>query len=383
MAGKTQPNCRTLVALSGRSFISLVWMQSQHKHLKRWSVQQYRTLMGALGLGKKSMSMLAQFPSNSSLITVAGFCCIALTAPAVAKDQVFLTLATGGVTGVYHPAGTEICRAVNKSRSKHGVRCAAEAGRGSVGSLKQLRDRDVDFAIVQADWQHHAYLGTSVFSEYGPMEDLRVVAGLHTEMAAIVVRADSGFMDVSDLKGQRINIGPAGSGSAATWGQLTQHLPWSEEDRAAITQEDLSGLGEALCVGEIDAYFVVIGHPAGVIEETQEVCPVQFIEIGADISEKMVADTPYYRAAEIPSGAYGEHNAIETIGTRALLVTVEQMPAHAVSTVLRSLLSDIERFRTVHPALTDLAGALFVEAKTEAPLHLGAVQFYKDQGYLP
>ncbi|WP_428525420.1 TAXI family TRAP transporter solute-binding subunit [Roseibium sp.] len=344
---------------------------------------RYQTLARACALGKKVMAVIAQIPSNRYLIAAASICCIALTAPAAAKDQVFLTLATGGVTGVYHPAGTAICRAVNESRSEHGVRCAAEAGRGSVGSLKQLRNRDVDFAIVQADWQHHAYLGTSVFAEFGPMADLRVVAGLHTEMAAIVVRADSGFMDISDLKGQRINIGPAGSGSAATWGQLSQHLPWSEEDRAAITQEDLSGLGEALCSGEIDAYFVVIGHPAGVIEETQEVCPVRFIEIGAGISEKMVADAAYYRAAEIPSGAYGEHNAIETIGTRALLVTVEQMPAHAVSTVLKSLLSDIERFRTVHPALTDLDGAQLFEAKTEAPLHLGAVQFYQDQGYLP
>lgn len=346
-------------------------------------MQRYRTLAGALGWGQMLICIMTHIPSNRSLIAVAGFCWIASTAPVASQDQLFLTLATGGVTGVYHPAGTAICRAVNKSRSEHGVRCTAEAGSGSVGSLKQLRDRDVDFAIVQADWQHHAYLGTSVFAEFGPMADLKVVAGLHTEMAAIVARADSGFMDLSDLKGQRINIGPAGSGSAATWGQLSQHLPWSEEDRAAITQEDLSGLGEALCSGEIDAYFVVIGHPAGVIEETQEVCPVQFIEIGAGISEKMVADAPYYRAAEIPSGTYGEHNAIETIGTRALLVTVEQMPAHAVSTVLRSLLSDIERFRTVHPALTDLDGAQLVEAKTEAPLHLGAVQFYEDQGYLP
>nr|WP_286189938.1 TAXI family TRAP transporter solute-binding subunit [Labrenzia sp. R4_2] len=329
------------------------------------------------------MTLIAQIPSNRYLIAAASICCIALTAPAAAKDQVFLTLATGGVTGVYHPAGTAICRAVNESRSEHGVRCAAEAGRGSVGSLKQLRDRDVEFAIVQADWQHHAYLGTSVFAEIGPMADLRVVAGLHTEMAAIVVRADSGFMDLSDLKGRRINIGPAGSGSAATWGQLSQYLPWTEEDRAAISQEDLSGLGEALCSGEIDAYFVVIGHPAGVIEETQEVCPVRFIEIGSNISAAMVKDAPYYRTAEIPSGAYGESSAVTTIGTRALLVTVEQMPAHVVSTVLSSLLADLEAFNTVHPALGDMAGTQFVETATEAPLHLGAVQFYQDQGYLP
>ena len=39
-------------------------------------------------------------------------------------EQQFISIGTGGVTGVYYPTGGAICRLVNRDRKEHGIRCA-------------------------------------------------------------------------------------------------------------------------------------------------------------------------------------------------------------------------------------------------------------------
>ena len=53
--------------------------------------------------------------------------------------QQFISIGTGGVTGVYYPTGGAICRLVNKDRKTHGIRCSAE----STGGLSITSTRSV------------------------------------------------------------------------------------------------------------------------------------------------------------------------------------------------------------------------------------------------
>ena len=93
----------------------------------------------------------------------------AMMAPAVYAEE-FITIGTGGVTGVYYPTGGAICRLVNKGRRDHGVRCSVESTGGSVANLNALRKELTDFGLVQSDWQYHTYNGTGFLSTKLPSQ---------------------------------------------------------------------------------------------------------------------------------------------------------------------------------------------------------------------
>ena len=82
---------------------------------------------------------------------------------ASAADQKFVSIGTGGVTGVYYPTGGAICRLVNKGRKDHGIRCSAESTGGSIYNINTIRAGELEFGVAQSDWQYHAFNGTSKF----------------------------------------------------------------------------------------------------------------------------------------------------------------------------------------------------------------------------
>lgn len=142
-----------------------------------------------------------------SAAMAAGVMAAGLTAPTTASAESFITIGTGGVTGVYYPTGGAICRLVNKDRSEHGIRCSVESTGGSIYNLNTIRAGELDMGVAQSDWQFHAYNGTDAFAEQGANKDLRSVFSLHPEPFTVVARADAGIKNFNDLKGKRVNIG--------------------------------------------------------------------------------------------------------------------------------------------------------------------------------
>ena len=85
--------------------------------------------------------------------------------PAAAADQKFVTIGTGGITGVYYAVGGAICRLVNKDRAKTGLRCSVESTGGSVYNVNTIKAGELDFGMAQSDVQYQAYKGTGPFKE--------------------------------------------------------------------------------------------------------------------------------------------------------------------------------------------------------------------------
>ena len=134
----------------------------------------------------------------------------ALGGSAMAAEKQFISIGTGGVTGVYYPTGGAICRLVNKTRKETGIRCSAESTGGSIYNINTIRANELEFGVAQSDWQYHAYNGTSKFAEKGKFEKLRAVFSVHAEPVTVIARDDSNINNIADIKGKRFNIGNPG-----------------------------------------------------------------------------------------------------------------------------------------------------------------------------
>ena len=307
----------------------------------------------------------------------------ALTAASLGTAQEFISIGTGGVTGVYYPTGGAICRLVNKNRKEHGIRCAVESTGGSVYNINTIKAGELEFGVAQSDWQHHAYNGTSQFEGDAAFPGIRAVMSVHPEPFTLVVRGDSGIDSFEALRGKRVNVGNAGSGQRATMEVVMAAFGMTMDDFALATEFKGSEMAKEICDGNIDAMIYTIGHPAAAIKEAATTCDVQLVSVTGAPIDQLVADNPFYRVATIPAGMYaGTDEDITTFGVGATFVTSADVPEETVYIVAKSVMENIDDFRGLHPAFAELEPAQMVKDGLSAPLHPGAERAYKELGLI-
>jgi len=315
-----------------------------------------------------------------ALAAGAGF----LAAGASAQDGQFITIGTGGVTGVYYPAGGAICRLINAGRNEHGIRCSVESTGGSVYNVNTMRQGELDFGVVQSDIQYNALEGLGEeFEGQGPFEDLRAVFALHPEPFTLVARADSGIETFDDLKGKRVNVSDPGSGSRATFGVLMEAKGWTMDDFALASELKSAEQSQALADNKVDAIAFIVGHPNGSIQEATTTTDARLIPVSGPEVDALVEANPYYSKAVIPGGMYpGNPEDTETFGVGATFVTTADMSDEAVYELVKAVFENFEDFKKLHPAFAQLDKAEMTSAGLSAPLHPGAEKYYKEAGLM-
>ena len=302
---------------------------------------------------------------------------------AQAGKTTFVTIGTGGVTGVYYPTGGAICRLVNKGRKVHGIRCSVESTGGSVYNLNTIAAGELDMGVAQSDWQYHAYNGTSKFESKGPNKDLRAVFSVHPEPFTVVARADSGIKNFQDLKGKRVNIGNPGSGQRGTMEVVMKALGWTKDSFKLASELKSSEQSKALCDNKVDAMVFTVGHPSGSIKEASTTCDSVLVNVtGAEI-DMLVEKNDYYRTATVPGGMYrGSPNDTQTFGVGATFVTSANVSEEIIYNVVKAVFENFDQFKKLHPAFKVLKKEEMIKDGLSAPLHDGAVKYYKEAGLM-
>src|SRR5690554_1036464 len=272
-----------------------------------------------------------------------------------AQEQRFVTIGTGGVTGVYYPAGGAICRLVNMDRKEHGIRCSVESTGGSVYNLNAIRQDELDLAVAQSDWQYHAYNGTSQFKDDGPNKKLRAVFSLHPEPFTVVASKGSGIKNFEDLAGKRVSVGNPGSGQRATAEVLMDEMGWTMDKFSLAAELKAAEQSQALCDGNIDAFFYTVDHPSNAIKEATTSCDSTLVNVRSEERRKLIDDNPYYRKAVIPGGMYrGSDNDVTTFGVAATFVSSTDVPDDVVYEVVKAVFENFDSFKRLHPAFGNL-----------------------------
>jgi TRAP transporter TAXI family solute receptor len=309
--------------------------------------------------------------------------CAGLASPAAFAQQKFVTVGTGGVTGVYYAAGGAICRLVNKDRAKHGIRCSVESTGGSVFNVNTIKAGELDLGFTQSDVQFNAAKGLAQFKEGGAYGDLRAVFSVHPEPFTVLARKEANIKSFADFKGKRLNVGNPGSGTRASLEELIAAMGWKMTDFSLASELKADEHGPALCDGKIDGFFYGVGHPSANIQDPTTTCGAKLVSLTGPAVDKLVAEKPYYAKVSIPGGLYpGNPDPTPTYGVLATIVASSKAPPETIYQVVKAVFENFDEFKKLHPALANLKPESMVKDGLSAPLHEGAVRYYKEKGWV-
>jgi len=199
----------------------------------------------------------------------------------------------------------------------------------------------------------------------------------------LIVKKGSGIDSFEALKGEKVNVGNPGSGQRATMEVVMDAFGMSMGDFALAAELKGSEMAQALCDGKIDAMIYTIGHPAAAVTEAATTCDVELISVKGAPIDKLIADNPYYRSATVPGGMYkGTDNDVSTFGVGATFITSTDVPENVVYTVVKAVFDNFADFKKLHPAFANLNEEQMISDGLSAPLHAGAVKYYKERGWM-
>ncbi len=311
-----------------------------------------------------------------------------LAAPAAAQD--FITIGTGGPTGVYFVVGNSVCRMVHKEAAEgregerqSGLRCSAPSTAGSTYNIGQICEGELDFGVAQSDWQYHAYNGSAP-EQVNPCEKLRAVFSVHPEPYQIIAGRDSGIQSWSDLEGKRFNIGNPGSGQRGTTEELMSGHGWTTANFAVATELTSTEQASALCDGNIDAFGYTVGVPNAGVSVATDGCGAYIVDLGEDeVAQRLVEEHDYYAFTTIPAGTYQTtEEDVTTFGVMATFVTSADVSDDIVYEVTRAVFENLDDFRSLHPAFANLDPEAMITNALSAPLHPGAERYFKEKGWM-
>ncbi len=308
---------------------------------------------------------------------------------ASAKDKRFIAIGTGGPTGVYFVVGQAVCRQVHREAAegrkkgrKHGIRCSAPSTAGSTYNIAQISQGELDFGVAQSDWQYHSYNETSP-DKVTPYKKLRAVFSVHPEPYQLIVAKGSGIKSWDDLKGKRVNIGNPGSGQRGTTEVLMKAHGMKKSDFKIATELTSTEQTKALCDGKIDAVGYTVGVPNSGVALATDGCDAKIIGLNTRVEKKLVKENAYYAFTTIPKGTYKTTDKdVTTFGVMATFVTSADVPDDVVYEVTRAVFENLDEFKKLHPAFANLDPKKMIKNALSAPLHPGAVKYYKEKGWM-
>ncbi len=294
----------------------------------------------------------------------------------------FVTIGTGGVTGIYYPTGGAISKMVNRKSDEYRIKATVESTSGSVFNINAVLNGDLEFGIVQSDRQYQAYNGLAEWSKSGKQTDLRAVFSVHPESITLIASENSDIREIKDLKGKRVNLGNPGSGQLQNSKDVLKAVGFTEDDLSTEYVKAVEAPG-LLQDERLDAFFYTVGHPNGNIKEaTSGRVKVFIVPIKGQDIDKMLKKYPYYAKSVIPRSFYPRAlntEDIETIGVKATLVTSKNVNKDIVYAVTKEVFENLEDFKSIHPAYQVLTKENMLKGLS-APIHKGALRYYKEAG---
>ncbi len=323
--------------------------------------------------------------SCTFIVAVIFFFATYTTAPALE-----ILLGTGPSGSFDHHTGRMICRMINSKVQDLECRVKpadnASHADASVHNLTNIRSGSLDFGIVDSTSQSNAINRRGQF-EYLDIryDNLRSLLSLYSIPFTLIANQGTGIESFGDLRGKTVNIGNQGSSQREIMNELLTAKKWSKNEFRLVEQipatRSLDSM--ALCHRNVDAIVRVNVHPDASTQQIVTLCNAKLINVsGPDITQ-FLKQNPAYQRITIPGGTYTSNPiSIDTVGVKATLIASQEMDEDSVYAIVKTLFENLDRLKRTHPSFAELTPAQMHADSLTAPLHRGALKYYREQGWI-
>ena len=287
-----------------------------------------------------------------------------------------LNIVTGGTGGVYIVYGAGLADMLTK-RMK--VAASAQTTPASVDNMKLIRDGKADLAFTLADTAFDAINGKNRFAPPETRADAKTIAVMYSNYMHIVAKASAGINTVADLKGKRVSIGAAGSGTETKGIRILEAYGLNATSDIQPQRLSAQDSADALRDGKIDAFFFDGGLPTSAVTDIANSTPIKLLDQSDAIAKMNAKYGNFYFAAKIPKGTYKNDADIVTAGVANLLVVPSSFDPAFVKAILTAMFDNQPDLVLVHPEAKNLK---LETATLGSPIdfHPGAIDFYRSKG---
>ena len=298
---------------------------------------------------------------------------------AEAPDEQFLTLATGSTGGTYFPLGGAMAGVWNDNLDA--VRVSTQSSGASVENLRLLDAGEVELIMAVNGVAADAMAGEGAFEEDGPMEDFAFLGNVYGEVTQVVARADSGIESVADMAGQRVAIGPPGSGTEVIARTMLEAEGIDPDNDIEAFSDTFGDAADGLRDGRIDAAFAILALPAGSIEEVATATDLTFVSIDDDLRGRLLDDDPTLSELAVEAGTYpGQDDEVIWVTNWATLYAPMDLDEDAVYELVRVLYEHNESIADAHAVGAQIQIDTALDGRADLPLHPGAERYYDEVG---
>ena len=261
-----------------------------------------------------------------------------------------------------------------------------EAGQASIENARRLDEGLIDLALMASNWIGRASKGEIPFEHE---IDIRVVAPANAGAMFFITRADNEMLNVRDMVGKRVSIGPKGSGMVQHIHTIFGVLGISFDDFTPVYLSFEDG-GKALEAGDVDAQWQC-PYPNVVMRDISKRTNVRVLEYDPDDLADLLRSVDFYRPAVMPKGFFkGVDADTEQAAVVNIIAAHARSDADTVHAFVTTMLNSLDELAEINPLFIGL-GDVFDRLKSVGEsslefggtaLHPGAIQAYRDAGYL-
>lgn len=297
--------------------------------------------------------------------------------PLSLQAREFINVLTGGTSGVYYPMGAALSDIYAKNIED--ARTQVQATKASVENLNLLQQGKGEIGFALGDSVEMAVEGNSEAGFPAPLDKLRAIAAIYPNYIQIVASKDSGIKTLEDLKGKRLSVGAAKSGTELNARAILGAAGMSYDDLAKVEYLPFAESVELMKNRQLDATLQSAGLGVASLKDLATSIPIEVVTVPEEVSAKLGAA---YIPSVIPAGTYdGQDADVPSVSVINILVTHEGVSDETAYQMTKLIYDNLDTLKAAHSAANDIDPAKAIE-NLPLPLHPGAERYYREAGIL-